>query len=312
VVYADFRTYSRLAMVIWLLGIGVSTAHADPSPPTYTVTDLGSGNITLTTAQGDVIAVPSNPLQGTSGLVSSQFASVSNGQASYAFSTTPDTILSPGQSALAGIPLAEAVSSGLTLPYVLGNPAYYTAAAMGGLMNGNGIAALVDNYLSNGGSLSNAVAYYVQQNAGGSWGGTTSAMVGPSTGYNNQTFVSVVGLNGANQILLGTSYPGTQYDALVYNVNSHTLTDLATLPPFANGAYSNLHPIAIDDQGRILLQATSTSPSGWTQDTLLLTPDGVSSDPIILSAPEPGSWAVMALAVAAFAAHRARESRRRS
>jgi MYXO-CTERM domain-containing protein len=306
------RTSSRLAMVICLLGSVVSTAHADPSPPTYTLTDLGSGNITFTTAKGDVIAVPSNPLQGTSGLVTSQIASVSNGQASYAFSTTPDTILSPGQGALAGIPLAEPVSSSLSLPYVLGNPSYYTATAMGGLMNGNGIAALVDNYLSNSGSLSNVVAYYVQQNAGGSWGATTSAMVGQTTGYNGQIFVSVIGLNGANQILLGTSYPGTQYDSLVYNVNSHTLTDLATLPPFANGTYSNLLPIAIDDQGRILLQATSTSPSGWTQDTLLLTPDGVSSDPIILSAPEPSSWAVMVLAVAAFAAHRMRERRRRS
>ena len=46
--------------------------------------------------------------------------------------------------------------------------------------------------------------------------------------------------------------------------------------------------------------------NGGPEHALLLTPDGVSSDPIVMSTPEPGSWAVMALAMAAFAAHRAR------
>jgi hypothetical protein len=42
---------------------------------------------------------------------------------------------------------------------------------------------------------------------------------------------------------------------------------------------------------------------------LQLTADGVSSDPIALATPEPGSLAVMALAMAVFAVHRIRERR---
>jgi hypothetical protein len=49
-------------------------------------------------------------------------------------------------------------------------------------------------------------------------------------------------------------------------------------------------------------------PSG-VLDTLLLTPVGLSSDP--LQVPEPGSLAVMALAMAAFAGQSIREHRRR-
>jgi len=109
-------------------------------------------------------------------------------------------------------------------------------------------------------------------------------------------------LNKVGQILLGTSNPYTQYDALVYNVNTHTLTDLASViqAPGVLTSYSNFNPFAIDDDGRILLRAANDDKTN-TFDTLLLTPAGVSSQPIPLTTPEPGTlamWGIIAVVVA--------------
>jgi hypothetical protein len=107
-------------------------------------------------------------------------------------------------------------------------------------------------------------------------------------------FIQLAGLNSANQTLLGTSYPNVQYDALVYNAVTHTLTDLGSLlRGNLASSYVNPVPIAIDDQGRILLRV-GVFP-GKTFDTLLLTPEGVSSDPLPLSTPEPGTLAIWGL-----------------
>ncbi len=92
----------------------------------------------------------------------------------------------------------------------------------------------------------------------------------------------------------------------VYNVNTQTYTDLSTLPALVNNGYSNLMGPRIDDDGRILVWANHQSGGQYTDDLLLLTPIGISS------VPEPGTWAVMAMALAAFAAHRVREGQRRS
>jgi hypothetical protein len=40
-----------------------------------------------------------------------------------------------------------------------------------------------------------------------------------------------------------------------------------------------------------------------SEDLLLLTPAGVSSNPLPAAAPEPSSWVVMTIGVAGFAAH---------
>jgi hypothetical protein len=93
-------------------------------------------------------------------------------------------------------------------------------------------------------------------------------------------------------------------------MNSHTLIDLSA--QLITLGYSNVNPIALDDDGRILLSAISFSPSmnHLTTDSLLLTPDGLSSDPLEIPAPEPGTLAVALLAIAGFVAHRFREHRR--
>ena len=71
--------FSTLAL---LTGLSGNLAKADPL---YTVTNLGSGNITYTTAS-----------DGTSS-ATTQYVSVSNGEVTYSFATTPDTVLVQGQ-----------------------------------------------------------------------------------------------------------------------------------------------------------------------------------------------------------------------
>jgi hypothetical protein len=137
-----------------------------------------------------------------------------------------------------------------------------------------------------------SVAYSIQQNPNGTWGQPTLITEGPlrydtdyaSGGY----YITAAGLNKEGQALLATSYPNVTYDALVYNTNSHTLTDLETLSAVVNSNYANFVPIAIDDLGRILVR--EGPGDGGTVDTLLFTPDGVSTNP--LSTPEPGALAV--------------------
>jgi len=87
------------------------TALSTPvrADPMYTITDLGAGNITLTTASGGTLGLPNSLSANDSGAASSslnynQIASVSNGQSSYAFQTTPDTALGSLQSVTPNIP----------------------------------------------------------------------------------------------------------------------------------------------------------------------------------------------------------------
>jgi hypothetical protein len=101
------------------------------------------------------------------------------------------------------------------------------------------------------------------------------------------------------------SYPLN--NAVMYDINTHTPTNLSTLPALAS--YLNLLPVAIDDLGRILVEASPVA--GGPEQALLLTPAGVSSDPLAVPAPEPGSFAVMMLAMATFAWKGIRERRRR-
>src|SRR5262249_26233510 len=154
--------------------------------------------------------------------------------------------------------------------------------------------------------------YYSQRNSDGSWGspvvmwrGSTQFGQGPVIGG-----ASITGINKINQGL-GWVQPDGNYavpQPLLYDINSHTLLNMARYLSPQPPPHPDIRPIAIDEQGRILLQ---TGLGVSADHTVLLTPDGVSSDPIPLATPEPSSLAVMALAVAAFALHRAQEHRRR-
>jgi PEP-CTERM motif-containing protein len=304
----------RYVFVFFLLGTVSSTAQADPIAG-YTVTNLGSGPITLSTSNGGTVPVDfGGTFYGYYGGSYSSLTngapvvSVSNGQATYAFAFTPDTFLAQNQANMSNFPLGVAAPVNSSDTY--GNPAYAYSFVSYALMNSKGMVAAVD-IAGVDGHWSRGTAYTVQQNAGGSWGWPTTlwSATGDGTGDRTSGGTSIVGINNLNQVLGTTGDNNGNPNTVLYDLTTHTLTNFLNLIDAAGNAYIGIKPYAIDDQGRILSQGNAF-PSG-VEDTLLLTPVGVSADPLQVPAPEPGSLAVMALAMAGFAAHRIRERRRR-
>ncbi len=249
--------------------------------PLYTITDLGTGTITFSTASGGTVALATgNGL--TTASATTPFVSVSAGQGSYAFSTSPDTVVA--QSTLPSI----TSSAPLTL--------------YSGLMNGSGFAVVsgVSTDVGNP-NLANDVAYSIQQNSVGSSSQPALITTGPELVESPYNYITVVGLNKQDQALLMTSYPTKPYGSLLYNASTNSLTNISSLSVLTGSPYFGLSPIAIDDQGRILLHANEDGPNGIIFPTILLTPDGVSTGPP-LSAPEPAtmlSWGLICAIVAA-------------
>jgi hypothetical protein len=290
------RRLSRNPVVFWsialLVGLSGTVAKADPL---YTVTNLGSGNITLTTAVGSTIVQSTNQLPNAS-IATSQLTSISNGQVSYSFATTPDTVLVQGQGALSGLP------AGFLNP----DPAVYSQTELTGLSNTNGYAAIVaGSPLATNPSTVESTAYGVllPLNPSGplaSAAGVQIVSFPQASPYSTQP-ITVAGINTANQALVGTGFPGS--GAIVYNFATQSLTNLQDLPPFSTGAYFNPVPLAIDNAGQLLIEATVDTPKGFVIDTLLLTP---SDGPV--TAPEPSTCITWALIIGAssFTAKRGR------
>jgi hypothetical protein len=116
-----------------------------------------------------------------------------------------------------------------------------------------------------------------------------------------------VELSKSGNILESTQGPNFgQSSYAVYNMNMQSSINLSTLSALVNAGFSDIRAFSIDDEGRILAWANNTSNpnSPLSDDLVLLTPAGVSSDPIALNVPEPGSLSVMMLLLGAFAAHR--------
>jgi hypothetical protein len=273
----------RNPVVFWsfalLVGLSGTAAKADPL---YTVTNLGSGNINLATASGGTIAVSPGGLPYGSSLATSQLVSVSNGQVSYPFATTPDTQLVQGQGPLSSIPQMSSYAA-----------PQYGPDQLSGLENANGFAAVLASqlYLTNGQTtLDTLIA--ASQNPGGTLGLGATITSTPNDGIGG---ISIAGINTANQVLLGTSYSISPYnDAMVYNMNTQTLTDLQSLPAISAGGYNNLVPIAIDNQGQVLIIAPfDATANGSGVDTLLLTPGATAPEP--LATPEPSTWLIWTL-----------------
>lgn len=107
--------------------------------------------------------------------------------------------------------------------------------------------------------------------------------------------MAVTSLGPDCRSMSGTGFDNQPYDALVYSLSSKSVTDLDTLSAITSGGYSNLTPIAIDDQGQVLVTATLQTPGGAVTDTLLLTPNG---EPIVTT-PEPSTCVTWALIVGA-------------
>jgi hypothetical protein len=277
----------RNPVVFWtfalLVGLSGTVAKADP---VYSITNLGPGDITLTTASGSTstAVIPGGGNITPSG-ATSQLASVSNGQVSYSFSTTPETMLVQGQGPLSNVP-ANLDSFPSQIP--LGGP------EVSGFSNANGFAAVVVSLpiLNPGFAYDTASIYPIASNGEVNWSQGATITSSPNNGLDGG-FTTIAGINTANQVLVGTSVGTMPSDALVYSLSSKSVTDLDTLSAITSAGYFDLQPVAIDDQGQVLVTAERDTPTGPVFDTLLLTPSG---EPIV-TAPEPSTcitWALIA------------------
>jgi hypothetical protein len=305
--------------VFLLLGAVVSTAGADSIVPSYTVTDLGSTAATLSTSTG--VSIPVDLSAVSYGILASgvstaagggRITTVSVGNTTDPFTFTPPTVLSGYQGIMTNFPLA--VTAPVNDPNTYGNPFNAYSVISSPLLNANGIAVAIDSagVYGHGGT---ETAYFVQRNADGSWGSATVAWAGSTQSGQgaNVGGVTIAGINNLNQILGTMSVSngngsGSTTAAVLYNIGTHTLTNLSAMPGLSN--YTNIQPVAIDDQGRILLEGTPVPGSSAQGEQLVVQIPPHLPDPV--PAPEPGSLAVMVLAIAAFAARRIRERRRRS
>ncbi len=179
-------------------------------------------------------------------------------------------------------------------------------------MQSSGIVVAVDN-LGIGDLTYTQAAYYVQHHADGSWGEPVTILqaYGQAAAGNVQEALAIVGISSTNQALINNLVGDPEHSptALLYNLNTQSTTDLGSL--LQSAGYWEPKGLAIDADGRILLAAVKPGyGSGFGPTNLLLTPDGLSPDPIEVPVPEPGTLAVMLVAIGGFVTHRLRERRR--
>ncbi len=293
-------SFIRVITSVLVLGILCPSAQADPLT-TFLVTDLGPGTPTFATgADGGIVIA-------------------GNGQTAFAFQKTQDTIFGTQQSYPANYPLLTPPPSPLS-PNAYGNPLnVYSTVLNPVVSNGNGLYVAID---ASGvaGHQGTSDVYGVTQNPDGTWG-TPTGMWSGGTQFNGEPspgLASITGVNKLNEVL-GVGAVGAAPTAMngaglpqtyLYNASTNSLLNLGTLGVLQAGGWNNIMPVAIDDQGRILLEAAPPPTSGsGPEHTLLLTPQGVSSDPLEVPAPEPGGLAIAVAAAAALALRRATRSR---
>ncbi len=271
-----------------------SSAHGDPiTIPGYTVNNLGTGTPTFSTD--------------TAG---NGILTTASGQ-DYAWQPTNSTVfLTEGAD-----PSGQVIRSArIRMPHDLmtyGNPANAYQMVVSAIENSNGIvAATIASGVS--GHYGYAGVVPVQVGSNGTW----NLLPGAEGWSSNEQFLGyptsvgglVVGLNKLNEILgnMGVDpLRGILTDPVIYNVGSNTLTDLAKLfSANPQNTFGNFQALSLDADGRILLSAADVNPqTGYAAVDLLLTPTGLSSDPLEVPAPEPGTLAIAVLAIAGVAAH---------
>lgn len=296
------RILVAVAVLSWIAG--VREAGADPIQPSYTLTVLGTGSPPIP----NLVTAPNG----------NQVVLAPDGRTAYPFPQTfTGTSLSP--SAVSSLPLAQpappssAGFQGWSFPFSA--DVYPNGTILG--LDHTGL--YTDNYFT---------LFTLHANPDGTWGQPTVLLKGPAwpteAGFENGPGIGYE-LSKSGTLLEYTNTtlggPGTHSDYQITNINHPAQAlNLANLPVLLNNGYNlsatNYAYGAIDDQGRILLTANHYSnihdPNSYDGEAeLLLTPAGVSSDPIVMNAPEPGSLAVMALAAAGFAIVRIRGRRRR-
>src|SRR5262249_31933874 len=144
-----------------------STACADAITSSYTITNLGSGTITLSASNASSVPVDRTSVSyGTfaSALWSvangGQILSVSNGQISYPFAFVPDAALTPYQGNMSNFPLAVRVP--VSNPLTYGNPLNAYSIVFNPLANANGTVVAIDS-AGVFGHFGAASVYYVQR-----------------------------------------------------------------------------------------------------------------------------------------------------
>lgn len=283
------RTFTLSWLAFAIVVVLGEAARAD-ALTNFTVTDLGAGTPTFSTgANGGIVTV-------------------GNGATAYSFLPDTGTALNAAQVGVSQIPVVAGAPIGD--PNTYGDPSLAYSMPVAATTNGQGTYVAID---ASGvyGHMGSAEVYSVQQNANGSWTNPVALWSGgeQSSGMPGTGQASIVGINKLGEVLgSGSLNAVTSSTSLsqpyLYNLNTNTLLDLYSVGALQAGGWNNLVPIAIDDQGRILLEASPNPTSGdGSVHTLLLTPEGVSPD--AFSVPEPGTLAMAVMTIAAVAWRRA-------
>jgi hypothetical protein len=289
----NLRPFRLPVIAIAFLCILSSLSRADPLT-NLTLIDLGTGTPTFAMgANGGIVIAGS-------------------GLTAYPFQKAQDTSPDPKKLLSTGFPLPDRAPTQDPMTY--GDPSRAYGILSNAHANGNGVVVGIEA-TGVAGHYGSSDVYFSQQAPDGSWGAPTHMWTGgpPSfMGLNWEPIASITGINAKDEVLgSGTAQnaagPFVHQTALLYNLDTKSLLDLSTLAVLEAGRWNTLSPIAIDDRGRILLTG---SPLTGPDHTLLLTPEGVSSDPLAVPAPEPGALAFAVLTITALTLRRAARSRR--
>ena len=292
--------------------------------PIYTVIDLGTSPVTGVDSSGNGTVTGSNGL-------------------TYTFNPVQNYLPAQSTNTTQGVPIVNPAPInwvGATYPtFGLPNspstsPNFAFSSSNLYSMNSQGLAVGINRYGVEGHEEDSQV-FLTQQQANGSWGAPIPIWSGSTYGVPYGSFASFVGIMGISpngQVLgygtimnhgFGSIYTPTLYlydsktqslTNLTNLISSITLTSSQQLPPGGDpNWYVHIgYGAQLDNQGRILVLADPPGllgPAGYSPETLLLIPQGVSADPTRV--PEPESWAVFATLIGGLTAYKRLRSRTR-
>ncbi len=281
-----------------LLAAGLTLWMGAPAlaDPLYTAIDLGTG-------------AP------TSGVDSSGMGTItgSNGL-TYTFNPVQNYLPAQWANTTQGVPIVDPAP--VNDPMTYSDPNYAFSYSNMIAMNSQGLAVGINQYGVSG-HLQNSEAFLTQQQPNGSWGAPTSLWPGIDTIAGSGPGAGIFGISPSGQVLgYGPENPDGLSANILYLydsksltrtnlnslVNSMTWTNSTQLPTnqTPNWVLGNMFG-QLDNQGRILVQASQGYLSSDPQHYLLLVPEGVSADP--LAVPEPATWAVFATLIGVWLAH---------
>lgn len=289
----DVRNLARMARLVWaafsLNLLIVAPAMADPM---YTAIDLGTGSL----AYG-VDSSGNGTVSGSTGLT-------------YTFNPVQNGLPSRWSDTRQGVPTVAPAPVGS--PDTYGNPAYAYSYSTLTNMNASGLAAGINHYGVDG-HLDSDRVFVTQLQPNGTWGPGIALWYG-STEFGSAVGATIMGITPSGQVL-GNGVPNNEsiletlylYDAktqvttnLTSLINSMTWTS-GQVPPYQSANWNLNSTLAqIDAQGRILVEATEGY--GGPVSNVLLVPDGLPTEP--LATPEPSTWAIFAILIGGWMAHR--------